>query len=174
MALGPTPNPPYYFPPAPGWVVGGAIVSGIAWCAGFAIGNAIWDSFDWGHGNIRVDINKHVDWHDVKRGDWHHDSHHRRGVSYNNKDVRNKYARGPVRDGDRKLDYRGRGGKQVLAIVHVATAAALTSARASAATRGLISAKDLVATKADPERGRRRLKARSRISANDPTRGGQS
>jgi hypothetical protein len=33
--------PPYYFPPAPGWVVGGAIASGIAWGAGFAIGNAI-------------------------------------------------------------------------------------------------------------------------------------
>jgi hypothetical protein len=96
------------------------------------------------------------------------DSHYRRGVSYNNKDVRNKYARGLARDGDRKLDYRGRGGKQV------ATAAALSSARAPAATRGLISAKDLVATKADPERGRRRVKARSRISANDPTRGGQS
>jgi len=112
--------PPYYFPPAPGWVVGGAIASGIAWGAGFAIGNAIWDGFDWGHGNIRVDvnktvnINKHVDRHDVKRGDWHHDSHHRRGVNYKNKDVRNKYAKGPARDGDRKLDYRGRGGEQVL------------------------------------------------------------
>jgi hypothetical protein len=112
--------PPYYFPPAPGWVVGGAIATGIAWGAGFAIGNAIWDGFDWGHGNIRVDINKtvninkHVDRHDVKRGDWHHDSRHRRGVNYKNKDVRDKYAKGPARDGDRKLDYRGRGGEQVL------------------------------------------------------------
>jgi hypothetical protein len=112
--------PPYYFPPAPGWVVGGAIVTGIAWGAGFAIGNAIWDGFDWGQGNIHVDvnkivnINKHVDRHDVKRGDWHHDSHHRRGVNYKSKDVRNKYAKGPARDGDRKLDYRGRGGEQVL------------------------------------------------------------
>jgi hypothetical protein len=66
--------PPYYFPPAPGWVVAGAIATGIAWGAGFALGNAIWDGFDWGHGNIRVDINKivninkHVDRHDVKRG----------------------------------------------------------------------------------------------------------
>jgi hypothetical protein len=112
--------PPYYFPPAPGWVVGGAIASGIAWGAGYAIGNAIWDGFDWNHGNIRVDIdktvniNKHVDRHDVKRGDWHHDSHHRRGVHYNNNDVRNKYAKGPAKGGDRKLDYRGRGGEQVL------------------------------------------------------------
>ena len=39
--------PPYYFAPAPGWVVGGAIASGIAWGAGLAIGNAIWDDIDW-------------------------------------------------------------------------------------------------------------------------------
>ncbi len=109
--------PPYYFPPAPGWVVGGAIASGIAWGAGFAIGNAIWDGFDWNHGNIRVDIDKTVNInnrHDVKRGDWHHDSHHRRGVNYTNNDVRNKYAKGPAKGGDRKLDYRGRDGEQVL------------------------------------------------------------
>jgi uncharacterized protein DUF3300 len=52
--------PPYYFPPAPGYVVGGALASGIAWGAGFAIGNAIWDGCDWGHGNIHVDIDKNV------------------------------------------------------------------------------------------------------------------
>lgn len=112
--------PPYYFPPAPGWVVGGAIANGIAWGAGFAIGAAIWDGFDWGHGNIRVNINKTVNINknvyrrDVRRGNWHHDSRHRRGVNYKNKDVRNKYAKGPARSGDRKLDYRGRGGEQVL------------------------------------------------------------
>ena len=35
-------------------------------------------------------------------------------MSYNNEDVRNKYAKADVRSGDRKLDYRGRGGEQVL------------------------------------------------------------
>ena len=52
--------PPYYFPPAPGYVVGGAIARGLAWGAGFAIGNAIWDNVDWGRGNINVDIDKDV------------------------------------------------------------------------------------------------------------------
>ncbi len=108
------------FPTSAGWVVGGALARGIAWGAGFAIGNAIWDGFDWSHGNIRVDIdknvniNKHVDRNNVNVGNWQHDSKHRRGVSYNNKDVRNKYAKADVRSGDRKLDYRGRGGEQVL------------------------------------------------------------
>ena len=39
--------PPYYVPPAPGWVVGGAIASGLAWGAAFAIGNEIWDNHDY-------------------------------------------------------------------------------------------------------------------------------
>ncbi len=111
--------PPYYFPPAPGYIVGGALVSGIAWGAGFAIGNAIWDNdCDWGHGNIRVDIDRNVNI-DVNRnnvnvGNWQHNSYHRRGVSYNNKQVQNKFANADVRSGDRKLDYRGRGGQEVL------------------------------------------------------------
>jgi hypothetical protein len=112
--------PPYYFPPAPGWVVGGAIASGIAWGAGFAIGNAIWDNFDWRHGNINVDIdknvniNKHVNRNNVKTGNWEHNPQHRKGVSYNNKQVQNKFGKDAVKSADRKLDYRGRSGEQVL------------------------------------------------------------
>jgi hypothetical protein len=110
--------PPYYFPPAPGYVVGGALASGIAWGAGFAIGNAIWDGCDWGHGNIHVDINKNVNINkhvnNVNVGNWQHNSYHRRGVSYNNKQVQNKFANADVRSADRKLDYRGRGGEQIL------------------------------------------------------------
>jgi uncharacterized membrane protein YgcG len=111
--------PPYYFPPAPGWVVGGALASGIAWGAGFAIGNAIWDGFDWHDHNIHVDIdknvniNKKVDKKDVKSGKWEHDSRHRKGVKYD-KSVENKYRKDNVKSGDRKLDYRGRSGEQVL------------------------------------------------------------
>jgi hypothetical protein len=112
--------PPYYFPPAPGYVVGGALASGIAWGIGFAIGNAIWDGFDWDRRNIRVDIdknvniNKHVNRNNVNVGNWEHNPTHRRGVSYNSKTVQNKFANTTVRAGDRKLDYRGRGGEQVL------------------------------------------------------------
>ena len=43
---------------------------GIAWGAGFAIGHAIWDDFDWRHGNINVDIDKNVNIdRNVNRGD---------------------------------------------------------------------------------------------------------
>jgi len=108
--------PPYYFPPPAGWVVGGAIASGIAWGAGFAIGNAIWGDFDWRHGNINVDIDRNVN---INRNNahyskWEHNSYHRRGVSYNNNNVRNKYAKTNINAGDRNLDFRGHSGNQVL------------------------------------------------------------
>jgi hypothetical protein len=113
--------PPYYFPPASGYVVGGApLARGLAWGAGFAIGNAIWDNVDWGRGNINVDINKdininrNINRNDVKLSNWQHNSSHRRGVSYNNDAVKNKFANANIKSGDRKLDYRGRGGEQVL------------------------------------------------------------
>jgi hypothetical protein len=112
--------PPYYFPPAPGYIVGGALTRGLAWGAGFAIGNAIWDNFDWGRGNINVDIdkdiniNRNINRNDVKFSNWQHNSNHRRGVSYNNDAVKSKFANANIKSGDRKLDYRGRGGEQVL------------------------------------------------------------
>jgi hypothetical protein len=118
VVYGPWPYPaypPYYFPPPPGWIVGGAIATGIAWGVGFAIGHEIWDDFDWGHGNINVDIDRDVNI-DVDRNftKWEHNSYHRRGVSYNNDAVRNKFAKANVNTGDRNLDFRGHSGNQVL------------------------------------------------------------
>jgi uncharacterized membrane protein YgcG len=107
--------PPYYFPPPAGWVVGGAIATGLAWGAAYAIGHEIWDDFDWHHGNIDVDIDRNVNI-DANRNfnKWEHNSYHRRGVAYDNDAVRNKFANANARPTDRKLDYRGRGGDQVL------------------------------------------------------------
>jgi len=45
---------------------------------------------------------------------WEHNSYHRRGVAYDNDAVRNKFANANARPSDRKLDYRGRSGDQVL------------------------------------------------------------
>jgi hypothetical protein len=109
---------PYYFPPAPGYIVGGALATGIAWGAAYAIGNAVWDNFDWGHGNINVDVDKnfnfdrHVDRNNVRVEHWQHNAQHRHGVGYNNKQVQNKFANANA--GNRKLDYRGRNGQEVL------------------------------------------------------------
>ncbi len=110
--------PPYYYPPPSGYIVGGAIATGLAWGAAYAVGREIWnDNIDWNGGDINIDVdrNTNIDRNvDIDRNKWQHDSHHRRGVKYNNDAVRNKFAKGDARPTDRKLDYRGRSGEQVL------------------------------------------------------------
>ena len=110
--------PPYYYPPPSGYIVGGAIATGLAWGAAYAVGREIWnDNIDWNGGDINIDVdrNTNIDRNvDIDRNKWQHDSHHRRGVSYKNDAVRNKFAKADGRPTDRKLDYRGRSGEQVL------------------------------------------------------------
>jgi Protein of unknown function (DUF3300)/Chaperone of endosialidase len=105
--------PPYYFPPPAGWVVGGAIATGVAWGAAYAIGRGVWGDFDWRHGNI--DINRNVNIHaDRNFNKWEHNSYHRRGVAYNNANVKNKFNKANIKAGDRNFDFRGHSGNQVL------------------------------------------------------------
>ena len=111
--------PPYYYPPPSGYIVGGAIATGLAWGAAYAVGREIWDDIDWNRGDINIDVDRNIDIDrnvniDRNFNKWEHDSHHRRGVSYKNDAVRNKFARADTRPADRKLDYRGRSGDQVL------------------------------------------------------------
>jgi hypothetical protein len=107
--------PPYYYPPPSGYIVGGAIATGLAWGAAYAIGREIWNDIDWHHGDINIDVdidrNVNIDRNFKK---WEHDSYHRRGVKYENDVVRNKFAKAGTLPADRKLDYRGRSGEQVV------------------------------------------------------------
>jgi uncharacterized membrane protein YgcG len=105
--------PPYYYPPPAGWVVGGAIATGLAWGAAYAVGREIWDDIDWHHGNIDIDIDRNVNIDaDRNFNKWEHNSYHRRGVAYNSADVKSKFNKANA--GDRNLDFRGHGGNQVL------------------------------------------------------------
>jgi hypothetical protein len=109
--------PPYYYPPPSGYIVGGAIATGLAWGAAYAVGREIWNDIDWNHGDIDIDVDRNIDIDrnvDIDRKKWEHDSHHRRGVKYDNDAVRNKFDKADTRPADRKLDYRGRSGEQVL------------------------------------------------------------
>src|SRR4029453_10850245 len=103
--------PPYYYPPPAGYIVGGAIATGLAWGAAYAVGREIWDDIDWNRGDINIDVDRNIDIDrnvNVDRKSWQHDSSHRRGVKYNNDAVRNKFAKANTLPADRKLD-RGRG-----------------------------------------------------------------
>ena len=110
--------PAYYYPPPAGYVVGGAIATGLAWGVAYAIGREIWDDIDWNHGDINIDVDRNdIDRNfEIDRGfkKWEHDSYHRRGVNYDNYAVKNKFAKVERLPVDRKLDYRGRSGDQVL------------------------------------------------------------
>ena len=103
--------PPYYYPPPAGYIMGGAIATGLAWGAAYAIGREIWDDIDWNRGDINIDVDRNIDIDrnvNVDRKSWQHDSSHRRGVKYNNDAVRNKFAKANTLPADPKLD-RGRG-----------------------------------------------------------------
>lgn len=101
VAYGAWPYPsyqPYYFPPPPGYAFGSALATGLAWSAGFAIGNAIWgNDINWGRNDINVNVNRNISGNTINRNNvnvqkWEHNSEHRRGVQYNNTEVRNKFA----------------------------------------------------------------------------------
>ena len=107
--------PPYYYPPQAGWVAGGAIATGLAWGAAYAVGREIWDDIDWHHGNIDIDIDRNVNVDaDRNFNKWEHNSYHRRGVAYDSADVKNKFNKANINTGDRNFDFRGHSGNQVL------------------------------------------------------------
>ena len=123
MAAGPIPSyPPYYWPPAPGYYAGAAIATGIAFGAGVAWAGAVTGGFDWNNGDIDIDINRNVNKNNIKidnnfkGGKWQHDPKHRGGVRYNNASVDKKFSKGNVGSADKRMDYRGKSGNQVIKV----------------------------------------------------------
>ena len=109
--------PPLYFPPPPGFVATAALATGMAFSAGVIVGRAIaWNHWNgglrWGNNTIinvdRTNINN------VRVANWEHNPAHRHGVQYRNAAVREKYGKAAIGAGDRRLDFRGHGGEQVL------------------------------------------------------------
>src|SRR5262249_7828316 len=87
--------PPYYFP-APGYIAGAAIATGLAFGAAYAVGR--WASggnywgggVNWGGNNINV--NRSVNINNTRVNNWQHNSAHRRGVAYNKANVRQRFG----------------------------------------------------------------------------------
>jgi Protein of unknown function (DUF3300) len=109
--------PPYYFPP-PGYIAGGIIAGGIAFGAGYALGRWASGGNYWGGGvnwgNNNINVNRPVN---INTGgnNWQHRPEHRQGVKYNNANVQQKFGNNNMRGGaENRMDYRGRGGEQVL------------------------------------------------------------
>ena len=134
VVYGPWPYPdypPYYFDPAPGYVPGGVIASGIAFGVGYALSrNGYWDDFDWRRRHIRVyrknvynrnvtinrnvynrNVYKNINRTDVRAVTWQHNAYHRRGVKYKNPAVQHKYGNAKFKAGKSATfkKYRGKG-----------------------------------------------------------------
>jgi hypothetical protein len=117
--------PPYYFPPPLGYVPGAILATGIAFGAGYALGR--WASggnywgggVNWGGRNINVNVNRstNINTGNINVGNsWQHNPQHRQGVKYSNTNVQQKFGgNNNVRAGSQdRMDFRGRGGDQVL------------------------------------------------------------
>ena len=104
--------PPEYYYPDESYLPG-IIGTGIAFGAGYALwrwvsGGRFWGGgINWGGRQININRGAHVE-------HWRHNPQHRRGVAYNNPNVRQKFA-GTNRAGNRpQADFRGSKGQQVL------------------------------------------------------------
>src|SRR3954468_2506160 len=115
--------PPYYFPPAPGYYAGAALATGLAFGAGVALGawarGGYWGgNVGWGNNNININRSTNINNIGNRSGNWQHNPQHRQGVRYNNANVANQFGKGnQVRGGagaQNRMDFRGRGGEQVL------------------------------------------------------------
>ena len=109
--------PPYYFG-YPGYIGSGLIASGLAFGAGWALGN--WGSGGnyWGGGvnwnNNNININR-PRVNPLNGNNWQHRPEHRQGVRYNNPRVDQRFGNSNLRNGaQNRMDFRGRGGQQVL------------------------------------------------------------
>jgi len=109
--------PPYYYPPPPYYYPGGALLSfGI----GMAVGGALWGDFNWGHGDIDIDVDRYNNFNSNRQIDrsnrtWNHNAANRDGVPYRDNASREKYGRqldgASGREGYRGRD-DGRGGQR--------------------------------------------------------------
>ena len=101
--------PPYYFG-YPSYIGAGLVAAGIAFGTAWAIGR--WGNYwgggcNWGNRNVYVNHRT--------TNVWQHNSLHRQGVRYNNANVRQRFGNNNIRTGaDSRMDFRGKGGQQVL------------------------------------------------------------
>jgi len=97
--------PPYYYPYPPGYWWSRPIATGIAWGVGIGVSNALWGGFNWGRGDVDINVNRYNNINvnnklDIKGGDktWNHNPEHRktayRGGDATKDNLNKKYQSG--------------------------------------------------------------------------------
>ena len=107
--------PPYYYPGVTAWYPGSAFVSGLAWGVGFAAAGAMFGGWNWGHGDVNVNVNRatnidrNYSRNNINAGNnWQHNPQHRGNVGYRDQGSRERYSGNRGAEG--RGDYRGRDG----------------------------------------------------------------
>lgn len=106
--------PPTYWPPPYGYYPGQALAAGMAFGVGVAITGALWGGFNWGHGDVNVNVNRYNSVNNVNNrisgnGNqrWNHNPDNRRGTPYRDQGSRQRYDQG--RGGSQQREaFRGR------------------------------------------------------------------
>ncbi|MPT38636.1 MAG: DUF3300 domain-containing protein [Achromobacter sp.] len=93
--------PPYYYPPPPGSVFATSLVAGIGFGLGVAAVNSMWGGFDWGHGDVDIDVNRYnninvnqrIDRNNVNNNKvgWQHNPANRGNTPYADQGSRQRY-----------------------------------------------------------------------------------
>ena len=106
--------PPYYYPPPPGYWFSRTVATGIAWGVGIGISNALWGGFDWGRGDVNINVNRYNNINTNRKIDvnsnrvnWNHDPKQRGNTPYRGGDAtRQKLEK--QRDVGNREAYRGK------------------------------------------------------------------
>ena len=118
VVYGPWPYPaypPYYYPTPPGYWFSRTVATGIAWGVGIGISNALWGGFNWGRGDVNINVNRYNNINvnnrlDVNsnRTNWNHNPEHRQS-NYRGGDQTRQNLNKQYQSGNRE-QYRGRDG----------------------------------------------------------------
>jgi uncharacterized membrane protein YgcG len=106
--------PPSYWAPLPGYYhpVATGIAAGIAFGVGIGIANSLWGGFNWGHGDVNVNVNRYNNINANNRisgngnVNWNHNAQNRRGTPYADNRSRQQFNPG-VGGADKRQGYRG-------------------------------------------------------------------
>lgn len=107
--------PPPYWPPPPGYAypVASGLAAGLAFGTGIAVANCLWGGFNWGHGDVDINVNRYNNINTNNRisgngnQKWNHNPENRRGTPYRDNASRQKFSPG-VGGADQRQNFRGR------------------------------------------------------------------
>ena len=90
--------PPAYYPPSPGYYMGTALATGLAWGVGIAAADALWGDCDWGGNDIDIDVDSYNSFNsnrqiDRSQNSFRHNAANRDGVPYRDSASREQFGR---------------------------------------------------------------------------------